>query len=383
MFRLRARHVIASSCCLIFAVILIAQPQKGLNVQKQSFGTTPDGQAIDIYTLKNSKGMEARITNFGATLVSLIVPDRTGKVDDVVLGFDSLDGYVKLNTYFGGTIGRYGNRIGGAKFVLDGNTYTLPANNGPNTLHGGINGFNKRVWQAKPLTTKAGEELELTYLSKDGEEGFPGNLSVKVIYKLAADKNDLTIDYSATTDKDTVLNLTNHSYFNLGGAGSGDILGNVVTIHASKFTPVDSTLIPTGELKDVSGTPFDFRTPTAVGARIDQNDPQLQYGKGYDLNWVIDHKPGATGLIPAAEVFEPKSGRVLEVFTTEPAVQFYSGNHMDDVQGKDGKTYHFRGALCLETQHYPDSPNHPAFPSTELKPGQTFHSVTVFKFSSR
>ncbi|MGC2721245.1 MAG: aldose epimerase family protein, partial [Candidatus Acidiferrales bacterium] len=222
-----------------------------------------------------------------------------------------------------------------------------------------------------------------TYLSKDGEEGFPGNLSVKVIYKLAADKNDLTIDYSATTDKDTVLNLTNHSYFNLAGAGSGDILGNIVTIHASKFTPVDSTLIPTGELKDVAGTPFDFRKPTAVGARIDQDDPQLKFGKGYDLNWVIDRKAGSTSLVPAAEVFEPKTGRVLEVLTTEPGVQFYSGNHMDDVQGKAGKTYHFRGALCLETQHYPDSPNHPTFPSTELKPGQTFHSVTVFKFSSR
>jgi aldose 1-epimerase len=383
MFSIRIRHIVILSVCMLSAGILLAQPQKGPNVEKQSFGTAPDGQAIDIYTIKNAKGMEARITNFGATLVSLRVPDRAGKFDDVVLGFDSLDGYVKLNTYYGGLIGRYGNRIAGGKFSLDGKTYTLPKNNGENTLHGGITGFNKHVWTAKPITTAGGEELELTYVSKDGEEGFPGNLSVKVVYKLAADKNDLTIDYSATTDKDTVLNLTNHSYFNLAGAGSGDILNDVVTIHASKFTPVDTSLIPTGELKDVTGTPFDFRKPTAVGARIDQNDPQLQYGKGYDLNWVIDRKPAATGLVPAAEVYEPETGRVLEVFTTEPGVQFYSGNHMEDTQGKDGKTYHFRGALCLETQHYPDSPNHPAFPSTELKPGQTFHSTTVFKFSSR
>jgi aldose 1-epimerase len=383
MFSIRIRHIVILSVCMLSAGILLAQPQKGPNVDKQSFGTAPDGKAIEIYTLKNSKGMEARITNFGATLVSLRVPDRAGKFDDVVLGFDSLDGYVNLNTYYGGLIGRYGNRIAGGKFSLDGKTFTLPKNNGENTLHGGLKGFNKRVWEAKPVTTKAGEELELTYLSSDGEEGFPGNLSVKVVYKLAADKNDLTIDYTATTDKDTVLNLTNHSYFNLAGAGSGDILGDVVTIHASKFTPVDASLIPTGELKDVAGTPFDFRKPTAVGARIDQNDPQLQYGKGYDLNWVIDRKAGSTDLVPAAEVYEPKTGRVLEVLTTEPGVQFYSGNHMEDTQGKDGKTYHFRGALCLETQHYPDSPNHPAFPTTELKPGQTFHSTTVFKFSAR
>jgi aldose 1-epimerase len=383
MFRVRMRHAVIISICMLFAGIVSAQPQKGPNVEKQSFGTAPDGQAIDIYTLKNAKGMEARITNFGATLVSLRVPDRAGKFDDVVLGFDSLDGYVNLNTYYGGLIGRYGNRIAGGKFSLDGKTFTLPKNNGENTLHGGLKGFNKRVWEAKPVTTKAGEELELTYLSSDGEEGFPGNLSVKVVYKLAADKNDLTIDYTATTDKDTVLNLTNHSYFNLAGAGSGDILGDVVTIHATKFTPVDASLIPTGELKDVAGTPFDFRKPTAVGARIDQNEPQLQYGKGYDLNWVIDRKAGSTDLVPAAEVYEPKTGRVLEVLTTEPGVQFYSGNHMEDTQGKDGKTYHFRGALCLETQHYPDSPNHPAFPTTELKPGQTFHSTTVFKFSAR
>jgi aldose 1-epimerase len=383
MLSVRPRHFIAVSICLISGAILLAQPQKGPTVQTQSFGQTPDGQSIQLYTLKNNKGMEAKITNYGATLVSLLVPDRAGKFDDVVLGFDSLDGYVKLRTFYGATIGRYGNRIGGAKFELDGHTYTLPANDGPNTLHGGINGFNKHVWEAKPLSTKAGEELELTYLSKDGEEGFPGNLSVKVTYKLAADKNDLTIDYSATTDKDTVLNLTNHSYFNLSGAGSGDILGDVLTIHASKFTPVDASLIPTGELKDVAGTPFDFTKPTAVGARIDADDPQLKYGKGYDLNWVIDRKVGTSGLIPAAEVFDPKTGRVLEVLTTEPGIQFYSGNHMDDVQGKAGKMYHFRGALCLETQHYPDSPNHPKFPTTELKPGEKFHSVTVFKFSTR
>lgn len=379
----RKRHAIFISLSLLTAGILLAQTQKGPNVQKQSFGTAPEGQSIEIYTLKNSKGMEAKITNYGATLVSLLVPDRAGKLDDVVLGFDSLDGYVKLNTYFGATVGRYGNRIAKGQFALNGKTYTLPKNNGENTLHGGITGFNKHVWEARPVTTTAGEELELTYLSTDGEEGFPGNLSVKVVYKLAADKNELTIDYTATTDKDTVLNLTNHSYFNLAGAGSGDILKDVVTIHASKFTPVDASLIPTGELKNVVGTPFDFRKPTAVGARIDQDDPQLKYGKGYDLNWVLDRRPGSTNLVPAAEVFEPTTGRVLEVLTTEPGVQFYSGNHMEDTQGKGGKTYHFRGALCLETQHFPDSPNHPSFPTTELKPGETFRSTTVLKFSTR
>jgi aldose 1-epimerase len=381
MFKSRARHTLAGTLCLLLAGIVMAQSQKGSPVHKEGFGTSPDGQAIEIYTLTNKKGVEARITNFGATLVSLKVPDRAGKMDDVVLGFDSVDGYAKLKTYYGGLIGRYGNRIAKGKFSLDGNTYTLPQNNGENTLHGGVSGFNTRVWQAKPLNSAEGEGLELTYLSKDGEEGFPGNLSVRVIYKLAAEKNELTIDYSATTDKDTVLNLTNHSYFNLAGAGSGDILKDVVTIHASKFTPVDAGLIPTGELKDVAGTPMDFTKPTAVGARIDQQDQQLVYGKGYDLNWVLDRKNA--GLFSAAEVYEPTTGRVMEVLTTEPGVQFYTGNHMDDVQGKGGKMYHFRGALCLETQHYPDSPNQPKFPTTELKPGEKFHSTTVFKFSTR
>jgi aldose 1-epimerase len=348
-------------------------------MQKEDFGKTQDGRPVELYVLTNQHGMEARITNFGATLVSLKVPDKSGKSGDVVLGYDNLSGYENGKAYFGATVGRYGNRIAHAKFTLDGVTYTLPKNDGDNHLHGV---FNKVLWTARDVSTSAGQSLEMSYLSKDGEEGFPGNLSVKVTFTVPAGENALRIDYMATTDKDTVLNLTHHSYFNLSGQGNGNILNELLTLHASRFTPVDATLIPTGELRPVKGTPFDFTTATAIGARIDQDNEQLKIAKGYDHNFVLDRKK--PGLEPAAEVYDPQSGRVMTVSTTEPGIQFYTGNFLDGtITGKDGKTYEHRGALCLETQHFPDSPNHPDFPTTELKPNQTFRSATVYKFSTK
>ena len=343
-------------------------------VTKQSFGKTPDGKNVDIYTLKDG-AIEAQIITYGGIIQSLKVPDKNGKAADVVLGFDTLDEYVKGNKgFFGALIGRYGNRIAGGKFVLDGKTYQVPLNDGPNALHGGPQGFDKVVWEGKEIP----HGVELTYVSPDGDMGFPGKLTTVVRYTLVG--KDLKIDYSATTDKDTVLNLTNHSYFNLAGAGNGDILKNEVKINASRYTPVDATLIPTGELASVGGTPFDFRKPTAVGARIDGDNDQLKKGHGYDHNWVLD----STGkMAEAAEVYEPSSGRVLQVITDQPGVQFYTGNFLDgSITGKGGKVYGHRSGLCLETQHFPDSPNHPKFPSTELKPGQKYHWVTIFRFSA-
>ena len=351
------------------------------NVMKQPFGKTDDGTSVDIYTLKNKAGMEARITNYGGIVVSLKVPDRKGAFDDVALGYDTLDQYVKNNPFFGALVGRYGNRIAKAKFNLDGKTYTLAANNGVNSLHGGLKGFDKKVWQAKELTEKGGAGIELMCQSKDGEEGYPGNLTVRVQYVLS-DDNALRIDYLATTDKDTVLNLTNHSYFNLAGAGNGDILGHVVMIAADKFTPVDEGLIPTGVLQPVKGTPFDFTTPTAIGARIEQPDEQLKFGKGYDHNWVLNSSSGTLAL--AVRVTEPTTGRIMEVLTTEPGVQFYVGNFLDGSNvGKGGKVYKHRYGFCLETQHFPDSPNQPSFPSTVLKPGKQYKTSTVYKFSAK
>jgi len=346
---------------------------------KKAFGTMPDGTPIDVYTLHNASGMEARIINYGGIVVSLKVPDRTGAIGDVVLGFDDLPDYLTNSPFFGALIGRYGNRIGGAKFSLDGQTYTLAANNGPNTLHGGLKGFDKVVWQARSYDTPLGQALELTYVSKDGEEGFPGTLTVKAVYTVTTD-NALRVDFTATTDKDTVVNLTHHSYFNL--AGHGDVLSHEVYINSDKFTPVDETLIPTGELRPVAGTPFDFRKPTAIGARINDKDQQMVYGKGYDHNWVLNKKAGAMSL--AARVYEPTSGRVLEVSSTEPATQFYTGNFLDGtITGKGGWVYQQRNAFCFEPQHFPDSPNHPAFPTTELKPGETYKNTIVYKFSTR
>jgi len=368
---------------LSLADSLRSQGMRG-TIRKQSFGKTAGGEQIDLYSLTNKKGMEVSITNFGATVVALRVPDRAGKAADVVLGFDTLEGYENGKAYFGATVGRYGNRIAGGQFSLDGKTYTLPKNDGNNTLHGGIVGFNKKVWKAREIASKDGESLELSYLSADGEEGFPGNLSAKVVFTLPAERNELKIDYTATTDKDTVLNLTNHSYFNLAGEGSGDILDHVLTLHAKQFTPVDKTLIPTGELRDVAGTPLDFTSATAIGKRINENYEQLVFGKGYDHNWVLARSGSGNGLTIAAEAYDPKSGRKLEVLTTEPGVQFYTGNFLDGtVKGKGNKAYAQRGAFCLETQHFPDSPNHPNFPSTVLKPNAVFHSETVFRFSAK
>jgi aldose 1-epimerase len=351
------------------------------DVKKQAYGKMPDGAAVELYSLTNANGMQAGIITYGGTVVSLTAPDRNGKYADVVLGMDDLAGYMKATAFFGALIGRYGNRIGHAQFTLDGNTYKLPANDNGNTLHGGPAGFDKRVWTVVPGSNSPdGPTLALTYVSKDGEAGFPGTLTAKVFYTLTA-KNELKIDYVATTDKPTVVNLTNHSYFNLAGQGEGDVLGHEVTILADRFTPVDDKLIPTGELRPVTGTPFDFTKPTAIGARIEANDEQIKFGKGYDHNWVLNK--GAAFITKAAEVHEPKSGRVMEVWTNEPALQFYSGNFLDGtLQGK-GKTYIHRGAFCMETQHYPDSPNKPAFPTTELKPGETYRTTTIYRFSAR
>jgi aldose 1-epimerase len=361
------------------AILLIgaATVHAATKVSQSEFGKMPDGTPVEIFTLTNEHGLEARICTYGGAVVSLKTPDRTGQMADIVQGFDSLAGYLNpAEPYFGALIGRYGNRIGHAKFTLDGKVYNLPANDGANTLHGGTKGFDKVVWTGRQLPDGG---IELTYISKDGDQGFPGTLKAVVTYHLTA-ANELKIEYTATTDKDTVVNLTNHSYWNLKGAGNGTILDHVLTLHASRFTPVDAGLIPTGELKPVAGTPFDFTKPTAVGARIEQADEQLKLGKGYDHNFILD-ATGA-GLKPAARVEESTTGRVMEVETTEPAVQFYTGNFLDGkVGGKGGKNYPFRAALCLETQHYPDSPNHPAFPTTELKPGQTYKTTTVYRFS--
>jgi aldose 1-epimerase len=385
MVRLRATiPAIAAVLVLFITTIAMSYPsaEANLKMQKQAFGKLRDGQSADLYVLTNKHGMEAAITNYGATLVSLKVPDKAGKTGDVVLGYDNVSAYEDGKAFFGATVGRYGNRIAHGKFALDGATYTLAKNDGENHLHGGLVGFNKRMWTAKDVSTAAGQSLELTSLSKDGEEGYPGNLSVKLVFTVPAGENALKIDYTATTDKDTVLNLTHHSYFNLSGQGNGDILQHQLTIHASKFTPVDATLIPTGELRAVSKTPFDFSKATAIGARINQDDEQLKFGKGYDHNWVLDRK--VAGALVVAEVYDPQSGRVMSVSTTEPGLQFYSGNFLDGtIKGKDGKTYGHRAALCLETQHYPDSPNHPDFPTTELKPGQRYHTTTIYKFSTR
>jgi aldose 1-epimerase len=348
------------------------------SIAKAPFGKTADGAAVDLYTLKNAAGMEVAITTYGGRIVSLKAPGRDGKFADVVLGFDNLEGYLGEHPYFGALVGRYGNRIAKGHFKLDGKQYKLATNNGANSLHGGLKGFDKMVWVGREVPG-GDPSVELTYLSKDGEEGYPGNLTEKVTYTLTA-ANELRIDYSATTDKDTVVNVTNHSYFNLAGQGQGNILSHVVQLNAAKFTPVDAGLIPTGQLKSVEGTPFDFRQPTVIGARINDKDEQVTRGGGYDHNFVVDGEPGTLRL--AARVTEPTSGRVLEVSTTEPGVQFYTGNFLDGtVKGKGGVAYAKRTGFCLETQHFPDSPNHPDFPTTTLKPGAEYKSTTVFKFS--
>ena len=329
---------------------------------------------MDIFTLRNANGIEIKATNYGGIITSIVTPDRSGRPGDIVLGFDTIEGYLKSSPYFGAVVGRYGNRIAKGRFTLDGQTYSLAINNGPNHLHGGLKGFDKVVWTAEPLSGRMG--VAFSRRSPDGEEGYPGNLDVRIVYELT-DRDELLVEYHATTDKATPINLTQHSYFNL--ATDGDILGHQMMIEADRYTPVDATLIPTGELAAVQGTPFDFRTPTAIGARIGQSDEQLKNGGGYDHNWVL--KRSAPGRQLAARVIEPTTGRSLEVSTTEPGVQFYTGNFLDGtITGKGGRVYQRRSGFCLETQHFPDSPNQPKFPSTILRPGSAYDSQTVFRF---
>lgn len=347
---------------------------------RQDFGNL-EGGSVDLYSLTHAGGGEVRITNYGGIVVSLRVPDRNGHLAEVVLGFDRLEAYLGDHPYFGALIGRYANRIGGAEFTLDRVGYRLAANNGENHLHGGVKGFDKVVWDAEPITTEDGDALLLKYVSTDGEEGYPGNLSVEVTYRWTPD-DALRIDYRATTDERTIVNLSHHSYFNLLDAGKSDILGHEMMIRANRFTPVDKALIPTGELRSVEGTPLDFTDPMAIGARIDADDEQLGFGGGYDHNWVLNDWDGTLKL--AARVYEPTTGRVMEVHTTEPGLQFYSGNFLDGSQvGKNGTAYQHRSGFCLEAQHFPDSPNKPEFPSTVLEPGAVYEQTTIYKFSTR
>lgn len=357
-------------------------PPEKPKIIKESFGKLPDGQDVEIYTLSNKNGVEVRIMTYGGVVVSLRTPDRKATLDDIVLGFERVEDYLKENPFFGALVGRYGNRIAKGKFKLGGKQYTLAVNNGENHLHGGLKGFDKALWTAKPLDTTAGVGVELTHTSPDGDEGYPGALQVKVTYTLT-DQNEVKIDYFAITDKETVVNLTNHSYFNLRGAGEGEIISTELTINADKFTPVDKGLIPTGEMRPVKGTPFDFTKPKPIGQNIyDESDEQIKFGGGYDHNFVLNK--GAGGLTKAAEAYDSKTGRVLEVFTTEPGVQFYTGNFLDGkLSGKGNKAYNKRFAFCLETQHYPDSPNKPEFPTTTLRPGEKYQSQTTWKFSAR
>jgi len=348
-------------------------------IKKQAFGTVPEGR-VDLYTMTNSRGMEVRAMNYGGIIVSLRVPDKKGVLADVVLGFDTLDAYLNNKPYFGAIIGRYANRIANGKFTLNGAEYRLARNNGMNSLHGGLKGFDKVLWRGEQFENNQGIGVVFTYTSKNGEEGYPGNLKAKVTYTLT-DQSELQIEYQATTDEATPVNLTNHSYFNLVSEGNGDILKHNLILNADRFTPVDSTLIPAGELRSVAGTPFDFTKPTAIGARIDTNNEQLAIAHGYDHNFVLSRK--GSGLELAGRVHEQQTGRALEVYTTEPGVQFYTGNVLDGtITGKHGHAYNKHAGLCLETQHFPDSPNHSNFPWTILKPEQTYHSRTVYKFSA-
>ncbi|MHC4556943.1 MAG: aldose epimerase family protein [Planctomycetota bacterium] len=349
---------------------------RSMSAKKESFGQTPDGKQIDLYVLTNPNGLRAKITNYGAILVSLEVPDRDGNIADITLGFDTLDGYLAGHPYFGATVGRYANRIGGAKFALNGVENKLAANDGDNHLHGGIKGFDKVVWRLEEVKAEDNKAVvKMSYISEDGEEGYPGNLACSVTYTLT-DNDELQISYEAETDKATVVNLTNHSYFNLAGQGTGDILGHELMLNADKYTPVDKGLIPTGEIGNVTSSPMDFTSPMSVGSRI------AQVPGGYDHNYVL--KSGGGSLALAASVYEPTTGRVMEIHTTEPGIQFYTGNFLDgSITGKDGKVYNKNYGFCLETQHFPDSPNKPDFPSVVLKPGQKYATKTVHKFYPR
>jgi len=364
------------------STMVTSKPQ----ITTTSFGKLPDGREVKLYTLKNNQGMTIKVINYGGIIVSLTAPDKNGKFEDVVLGYDSLQPYLKDNPYFGALIGRYGNRIGKGKFTMDGKTYNLTINNGPNHLHGG-NGFDRKFWNIEPIDTTAGPALQLTYESADGEEGYPGTLKAKVIYVLT-DKNELKISYEATTDKKTIVNLTQHSYFNLTGDAKTDILQHELMLNADKFVPVDKTLIPTGKLQDVTQTPFDFKTPTTIGSRIEKKDQQLEFGGGYDHCWVLasansDNDPAVNNdPVLAATLYEPQSGRLMSVYTTEPGIQFYSGNFLDGSNiGKNGVAYKHRFGLCLESEHFPDSPNQKNFPSVILNPGEVYRTQTIYAFS--
>lgn len=350
-----------------------------MNITKQPFGKLTDGTMIDLYILANANS-EVKIATYGGTIVSIVTPDQHGKLADVVLGHDTFDKYLTQNAFFGCITGRYANRIAQGKFTLNGVEYTLAQNDGSNHLHGGLKGFNTKIWQATAIEGNEGPAVRLTYLSQDGEEGYPGNLSATVTYTLTND-DALKIDYLATTDKDTIINLTNHAYFNLAAGEAEDCLGHEMMLNTAQFTPIDETLIPTGELRSVKGTPLDFTVPTVIGARINQDYDQLRFGGGYDHNWVLNNLDGK--LVLAAKVQERITGRVMEVYTTEPGIQFYSGNFLNgSITGKGGIVYKKRYGFCLETQHYPDSPNKPTFPSTLLKPGQTYQTTTIYKFST-
>ncbi len=351
------------------------------SIDQRPFGTTADGIAVQEYTLTNASGIEAKIITYGGTITSLSVPDRSRTPGNIVLGFAHLADYESPNNkYLGALIGRYGNRIGGARFTLDGKTYTLPANNGANSLHGGAKGFDRVVWAAEAVPGDGEVSLKLTHLSPDGDQGYPGNLAATVVYTLTS--SELRIDYSATTDQPTVVNLTNHAYFNLAGSGSGTVYDHILWIDADRFTPTDTGSIPTGELAPVEGTPFDFRVPRTIGAGIRSSHPQIVYGHGYDHNWVLNRADGGNTPELAARVYDPVRGRIMEVLTSEPGLQFYSGNFLDaTLVGANGSIYRQSDALCLETQHFPDSPNQPGFPSTRLDPGDTYRSTTIYRFS--
>ena len=382
---MRFKHPRAILAAIVAATLLAwacaptePEPESMRSIETSEFGAI-DGQPVTLFTLTNASGANVGIIEYGGIVVSLNVPDRDGNLGDVVLGFDTLDAYVADTPYFGAITGRYANRIAAGKFEIDGTAYELPVNNGPNSLHGGIKGFDKVVWKGTP--TESGDGVSFAYMSQDGEEGYPGKLESTVTYTWT-DSNELRIDYEASTDKPTVVNLTNHSYFNLKDGGASSILDHVLTINASQYTPVDETSIPLGEIASLDGSPLDFREPTAIGARIEEEDEQLCFGAGYDHNYVIDRD--ADGLALAATVSEPETGRVMDVLTAEPGVQFYSGNFLDGHHiGKGGVGYQHRSGLCLETQHYPDSPNQPDFPSTVLRPGETYKTSTVYKFYAR
>ncbi|HEX5000095.1 MAG TPA: aldose epimerase family protein [Terriglobia bacterium] len=371
-------HAFAVLLVLTAAVVSAGARKPKAGVIRDHFGKTPDGVDVDVFTLTNDQGMEVRAMTFGAVILSIRVPDRDGKFDDVALGFDTLEPYFQNAPHFGSVVGRYANRIAKGQFTLDGAAYRLALNNGPNHLHGGARGFDKVVWKADEFSGQSMVGVRFRYTSPDGEEGYPGKLDVEVSYTLTP-RNELIVDYSAKTDKATPVNLSQHTYFNLAGEGGGDVLGHVLSIAASRFTPVDRTLIPTGALASVEGTPFDFRTPTPIGARIDADHEQIRLARGYDHNFALDKADHA--LASVARVVEPKSGRVLEVRTTEPGLQLYTANGLN-ASGKNGHVYRTRSAFCLETQHFPDSPNHPDFPSTILRPGETFSSRTEFAFST-